>query len=228
MAKMNLANEENIPDIKDALIEKTKATRNRWRKIVISKKLDRYTTQGESERSPKKILYFVKPGSWWKKMQAEINELEIEIKEAGFAGRKKPRSIWLPRMIENATEITIKVYPAKSSRSVSVETALNFASKAHGSKDAIHQLVTRNKKIKCGINALTGRNYKLRVITPLSTKKTYENFTNWTVCLCSDNKLPEINEVIHKYTPKSDSEINLCKSRDDKRVLVERESKSSQ
>ncbi|MBK7491764.1 MAG: hypothetical protein IPI17_06980 [Nitrosomonas sp.] len=228
MAKKNLKHEDNIPDIKDVLIKKAKATRIRWRKIIKSKKLGIYTTQGESERSPKKILYFVKPESWWKEMQTEINELEIEIKEAGFVGRKKPRSLWLPTMIENATEITIKVYQARSVRPVSIDTAQNFASKAPGNKDATHQLMTRNKKIKCGIDALTGRNYKLRVITTLSSEILYANFTDWTVCLCSDGTLPDIDEENPEYNPKSESKIGLCKSRDSKRVLFEQEGKSSQ
>ncbi|MDP3281448.1 MAG: hypothetical protein Q8M57_10455 [Nitrosomonas sp.] len=220
MAKKNLSNEENIPDIKDALIKKVEATRSRWRKIVISKKLDRYTTQGESERSPKKILYFVKPGSWWKNMQGEINELEIEIKEAGFAGRKKPRSIWLPTMLENAVEITIKAYQAKAVRSVSIDTAHNFKSDARSGHN-VRLRGTKDNPRNYGIDSLTGRNYKLRVITTLSSDILYENFTNWTVCLCSDGTLPDIYEESPEYTAKSDSKMHLCSSKDRKRFLFE-------
>lgn len=212
MIKKNRKPEDNVSDAKDALIKKVEATRNRWRTIVISKKLNRYTTQGESERSPKKTLYIVKPGSWWKKMQAEINELGIEIKEAGFVGRKKPRILWLPVMIEEAVEITVKIYQAKSVRPVSIDTAINFKSNARfGNK--VRLGANKGKSSQYGIESRTGRNYRLRVTTP--TSKPYYKFTDWVVCLSSNNKPIEVYEESPEYTTKSDSKEHLCSSKKD-------------
>lgn len=219
MIKKSLNSEGNISDIKGTLIKKTNAARIRWRKIVISKKLKRYIFQGDSERSPKKILYFVKPGSWWKEMQEEINELETEIKEAGFVGRKKPRELWLPAMIEDAVEITVKIYQAKSVRPASIDTAVNFKSKAHFGNN-VHLRITKDKPSQYGIDSRTGRNYQLRVKTASSSKISYYKFTNWTVYLYSKNKPIEVYEENPEYTAKSDSKERLCSSKkDSSRIL---------
>lgn len=225
MIKKNRKPEDNVSDAKDALIKKTKAARNRWRKIVISKKLKRRTFKGTSGRSPEKILYFVKPGSWWKEMQEEIKELETEIEEAGFVGRKKPRELWLPVMIEDAVEITVKIYQAKSVRPVSIGTAINFKSEARfGSKVRLGAI--NDKSSQYGIESHTGRNYQLRVTTP--TSKPYYKFTDWVVCLCPKNKSIEVYEENPGYTAKSDSKDRLCSSKKDRsRILFRREDKIS-
>ena len=217
MIKKSLKPEYNVSDAKDALIKKTKAARIRWRKIVISKKLKRRTFKGTSDRSPKKILYFVKPGSWWKEMQEEIKELETEIEEAGFVGRKKPRELWLPVMIEDAVEITVKIYQAKSVRPVSIDTAINFRSEARFG-NTVRLGATKDKSSPYGIESHTGRNYQLRVTTP--TSKPYYKFTDWVVCLCSKNKSIEVYEENPEYTAKSDSKERLCSSKkDSSRIL---------
>lgn len=226
MEKNNPENIKNVSDIKDVLIKNLKIARVRWGEIAKPKKLGIRSVQGDSDRSHKKYLIFVKPGSWWNKLQAEINELETEIKEAGFVGRKRPRSLWLPLMIENASEITIKAYQAKSVKPVSVDTALDFASKARGGMSARHQLVMRNKSIKCGLASKSGRNYQLRVISA-SSKTQYHPFSRWTFCLCPDGKMPKVHEDYPEYTPRSSSKIDLCTSKNNKRVLFERENKSS-
>lgn len=226
MEKNNPENIKSVSDIKDVLIKNLKIARVRWREIAKPKKLGIRSVQGDSDRSHKKYLIFVKPGSWWNKLQAEINELEAEIKEAGFVGRKRPRNLWLPLMIENASEITIKAYQAKSVKPVSVDTALDFASKARGGRIARHQLVMRNKSIKCGLAAESGRNYQLRVISA-SPKTKYLPFSRWTFCLCPDGKMPKVYEDYPEYTPRSSSKIDLCTSKNNKRVLFERENKSS-
>lgn len=213
MIKKSPKHDDNFSDAKDALIKKTNAARIRWRKIVKSEELDCYIFQGDSERSPKKILYFVKPGSWWKEMQEEIKELETEIKQAGFAGRKKPRGLWLPVMIEDAVEITVKIYQAKSVRPVSIDTAINFKSEARFGNQ-VRLGVTKDESNQYGIDSRTGRNYQLRVTT-LSSKKTYYKFTNWTVCLCPNNKPIEVYEENPEYTAKSDSKERLCCSKED-------------
>ncbi len=223
MIKKSLKPEDNVSDAKDALIKKTKAARIRWRKIARSKKLDSYTIQGKSDRSPKKILYFVEPGSWWKEMREEIKELETEIEEAGFVGRKKPRELWLPVMIEDAVEITVKIYQAKSVRPVSIGTAINFKSEARfGSKVRLGAI--NDKSSQYGIESLTGRNYQLRVTTP--TSKPYYKFTDWVVCLCPNDKSIELYEENPEYTAKSDSKERLCSSKKDRsRILFRREDK---
>lgn len=225
MIKKSLKPEDNVSDAKDALIKKTKAARIRWRKIVISKKLKRRTFKGTSGRSPEKILYFVKPGSWWKEMREEIKELETEIEEAGFVGRKKPRELWLPVMIEDAVEITVKIYQAKSVRPVSNDTAINFKSEARfGHK--VRLRATKDKPCEFGVDSRTGRNYKLRVTT--LTSKPYYKFTDWVVCLSSKNKPIEVYEEHPEYTAKSDSKERLCSSKKDRsRILFRREDKIS-
>lgn len=227
MEKNNPENIKNVSDMKDVLLEKLKIARKRWEKIAKSNELGFRSIQGDSDRSHKKHLIFVKPGSWWNELQAEINELEAEIQEAGFVGRKKPRCLWLPLMIENASEITIKAYQAKSVKPVSVDTALDFASKARGGRNARHQLVIRNKSIKCGLASESGRNYQLRVISTPSTKHKYLPFSRWTFCLCPDGKMPKVNEDYPEYTSRNLSKIDLCTSKNNKRVLFERENKNS-
>jgi len=220
MAKKNLENEENASDVKDALIKETKEARIRWQSIVKSNKLDNRIFKGKSKRSPKKCLYLVKPGPWWKEMQVEIKKFEDKIKKAGYVGRSKPRRLWLPIMIEGAVKITIKTYQAKSIRVVSLEAAKEFATKAGLKKAEIKTTVVKNGKMKRSIDSKTGLDYQLRVVTTLSSKINYYKFPKWAVCLCSDKKLPEVNEEAPKYTPKSDSKMKLCKSIDGKMVLV--------
>lgn len=219
MEENNPENIKNVSDLKDVLLKKLKIARKRWEKIAKSNELGFRSIQGDSDRSHKKHLIFVEPGSWWNKLQAEI-------KEAGFVGRKRPRNLWLPLMIENASEITIKAYQAKSVKPVSVDTALDFASKARGGRSARHQLVMRNKSIKCGLASESGRNYQLRVISA-SSKTKYLPFSRWTFCLCPDGKMPKVYEDSPEYTPRSSSKIDLCTSKNNKRVLFERENKSS-
>ncbi len=220
MAKKKLENEEDTFDVKDALIKKTKEARIRWRKIVKSNELERYEFQGESERSPKKYLYLVKPGAWWEEMQAEIKKLEVKIKNAGFVGRGKPRRLWLPELIKDAAIITIKTYQAKSSRAVLSEAAADFAHKEGLKAAEIKKTVIKNGRKKRSIDSKTGLNYKLRVITASSSKINYHGFPNWTVCLCSNEKLPEVYEEAPEYTAKSKAKIPLCESKDGNRVLV--------
>ena len=220
MAEKNLKNEENASDGKDALIKETTEARIRWHKIVKSNELEKYIFQGNSARSPKKYLYLVKPGPWWKKMQAEINELEIEIKEAGFVGRSKPRRLWLPELIKDAAEITVITYQAKSSRAVSSEAAADFAHKAGLKETEIKKTVVKNGRKKRSIDSKTGLDYQLRVITTSSFRIKYKSFPNLTVCLCSNEKLPEVYEQAHEYTSKSKAKIPLCESKDGKRILV--------
>lgn len=153
-------------------------------------------------------------------MQDEINELEAEIKEAGFVGRKKPRELWLPVMIEDAVEITVKIYQAKSVRPVSIDTAINFKSEARFGH-AVRLRLTKAKPSRYGIDSPTGRNYKLRVKNSSSLKISYFKFTNWAVCLSSKNKPIEVYEDNPEYTAKSDSKIPLCRSKDNKRFLFE-------
>lgn len=219
MAKKNSDNDDDV-EIKNALVKEVDKFRSKWLEFVNLNELKCYYVQGESERSPKKNLYLVKPGKWYTNFQRKVNQLAAKIEKAGIAGRKKPRSLWLPTLIENASEITIKAYQAKSIRRVSQEAAEDFARKVGISESRIKEKIIVNGKKKRSIDSKTGKNYKLRVVTTHPSKKYFCPFSNWAVCVCSENKLPEVFEETTEYTSKSEAKRTLCKSKDGKRVLV--------
>jgi hypothetical protein len=219
MAKKNSDNDDDV-EIKSSLVKEVEKFRSKWLAIVSLNELECYFVQGESERSPEKNLHLVKPGKWYTNFQREVNQLAAKIEKAGFVGRKKPRSLWLPTLIENAAEITIKAYQAKSIRRVSLEAAENFAKKNGISEQKIKEKIIDKGKKKRSIDSRTGINYKLRVVTADTSKVEYYQFSDWAVCLCSKNKQPEVNTETQEYTPKSEAKKTLCKSKDGKRVLV--------
>ena len=104
--------------------------RTRWEKLLSEKYVYARNEQGESNRSPLKVLYLARPGKWWKEVKKEMAALQVKIAKLGYIGSKKPRSLWLPTIIENPIEIMLKIYPAISVRKVNVGQARAFINKS--------------------------------------------------------------------------------------------------
>lgn len=116
---------------KGLLLEVVEA-RERWLKVVEEKKFNKkiYINKS-SERGQKKILYSIRPiRSWWPEIRAEIDALNIKLKEYKETGKSVSRDLWLPTVIKDAQQITVKIYKAKSDRKVTFETAKKFAQKS--------------------------------------------------------------------------------------------------
>ena len=104
-------------------------------------------------------------------------------------GSTKPKRLWLPTIIENADEITVVVYSALSQRQLSPDQVEKFKSKYEG--DYISH--TDRGDFIC---TPTGRDYKIRV--EYEGTVTYYPFSEWVICLCKNNKLPEVKNIKNK------------------------------
>lgn len=165
-------------------------SRKRWEKLVQENSFSRRTVKGERERSQLKVLYIVVAGEWWEKMNKEMAALLSKITNAGYSGKKKPKCLWLPTVIEYPTKIRLKIYQAASIRKATVRQAKNSSEK-YGYKiepSSSKQYVTKS---------FTGRNYRLRAT--LGAKKPYLNFTEWAVCICHDKfSMPRLRKDRNK------------------------------
>lgn len=181
--------------------------RKRWEKSVQEHRVSVHKITGNSARSPTKKLYVVRSGIWWSKVQTEISNLEFAIAKAGYVGAKKPRTLWLPVVIENATKITLKIYSAKSVRNVSVEQARAFAKKAGCELKQNHD--------QFSIHSRTGCDYALRVKSKHGIE--FYPFPDWAVCLyLAGSHKPEFRKsdkrhdlANHQCAKSSSSEMDL-------------------
>lgn len=215
-------NKNTVKNVKnnDELIAKAKANRKlislrgkilnaryRWEKSVQEHSSKVLTVSGDAARSPTKKLYIVRSGLWWNQIQTEINNLELAIVKAGYVGAKKPRTLWLPVVIENAIKITLNIYSAKSVRNVSIAQARAFAKKAGCELKQNHD--------QFSIHSQTGRDYAIRVKSKHGIE--IHSFTEWAVCLCqkgSQNPRFRKSDKRHDLsnqlrTKSSSSEMNL-------------------
>ena len=219
MVKNDLATEKATSRRKNALIEEVNAARNKWKKFAETKSIRVYEMERDFDRSPMKYIYMVPASPRWNAIKSEINNLETKIKRAGFIGRKKPRSLWMPTILEDASDITIKKYQAKSNRRVSLDTAKSFAAREGLSNSRISNNQKLKGKKKRSIDTYTGYRYKLHVLTK-SDETYYSDFTEWVVCICSSRKRPQITEKTPCYRPRSNTKKTICSSKDQNRALV--------
>ena len=125
------SSDQAVTKPKGLLLEVAEA-RERWLKIVEGKKIGKkiYINKS-SERGQKKILYFIRPiKPWWPEIRAEIDALNVKLKEYKETGKSVSRILWLPTVIKDAQQITVKIYEARSDRKVTFETAKKFAQKS--------------------------------------------------------------------------------------------------
>jgi hypothetical protein len=106
-----------------------------------------------------------------------------KIKLLGYQGSRKPRSLWLPTVIENADTISVVTYPSMSVRKLTPHQAINFVKKYD-----IKLKIMNDVFYKASIP--TGFDYCLHV-EYLGETILYP-FTEWVVCICENNKLPDL------------------------------------
>lgn len=160
--------------------------RKRWKITVQENSVVTRMTQGESNRSPLKVLYIALYGAWWDRMKKEVTALQAKIKKAGYVGSKKPRSIWLPTTIEYPITIALKIYQARSVLAINYHQAIGFSRRAD-----CHVEISKEKLYK--IESITGLSYTLRA-THESYNRDYA-FSEWAVCVCHDSShLPRLNK----------------------------------
>lgn len=193
-------------NLKELLRELVDA-RKRWNDIIVQHLItDRYA-QGATLRSPKKTLYLVGYGEWWREIQAEMDAIKKKIAQSGYTGAKRPRTLWMPTVIERARKITLKIYPARSVRTVSRDEAVKFSKKARKSEK-----LDEGQNNQYEIVSITGRNYRLKITR--KTEKIYLPFSEWAVCLCRGGKIPILKKTRREFFDVKELQKNaLCSYR---------------
>ncbi|MDO9000885.1 MAG: hypothetical protein Q7W45_14045 [Bacteroidota bacterium] len=188
------------------LLAEVMEARERWLKVVEEKSIDKKIYINKlSERGQKKILYFIRPSkSWWPEIRAEIDALNIKLKEYKETGKSVSRDLWLPTVIKDAQHITVRIYEARSDRKVTFEAAKKFAQKA-GVVDKILDEMTENHQYR--ISGLTGRQYKIFVSRDTGTEE--YPFTEWAICVCPGGELPKCFKKLVQPKPRQDNSKKL-------------------
>lgn len=177
------------PEIKNkvkirALAAELKTARQRWLSHVLEHLICQESVQGDSVKSPLKVIYIVKTGKWWNSIKTEINEFDERINKLKKAGAKIGRDLWLPQWFRNPKKITITTYVAKSVRVTNRKAARRFLEKANSFAPL--------KGKKFVIKSYTGRNYKLGLV--MESCRKHIPFSNWTVCLCKPENVPKLKK----------------------------------
>jgi len=164
------------------------SARARWEKVVKENLITTRTAIGSTSRSPHKTLYIARDGAWWKTMKDEMKRLEERIARTAKKGSKQPRILWLPSVIENPNKIKLQIYPAYSTRKVSLVQARYYASK-------LGRIKPLSSKKSYSIRSATGNSYKLRITH--KSKKSYVPFTEWAVCICrNESPIPALKKAV--------------------------------
>lgn len=151
----------------------------------------------KSARCNERWLLFINRNKWTRShIQAKINKFSRKIDSLGFHGPKKPRTLWLPTVIENAdmSDISIVAYPSVSVRSVTLKQAEDLIIK-HELKDKV------NKKMSYKASYPSGYNYKIHV--EYLNEITLYPLTEWVVCVCDKNEMPSFTLRIKDKSAKS-------------------------
>lgn len=160
------------------------SARARWEKIAKKHSVAKRPATGKNERSQAKILYIAHYGKWFDEMKKEILVLQNKIKKAGYVGAKKPRTLWLPTVIENPRKIQLNIYPAQSVRKITAIQARRFIKKA-----GCETNISRNGQYV--LKSFTGRNYKIRVTYGQESNDV--RFTEWALCIYhKESSLPPL------------------------------------
>lgn len=196
----------------DNLLREIVEARKRW--LVIFKENSIETKsykKKDSERSKKKIIYFVRPSiskPWWSKMKKELDELNTRLIKYQEKQGSVKRSLWLPTIIDNPKQITVKTYTAKNSVIAPFEKAKKFAEKAGLTKKKLDEM-TEDQEFR--MDYFTGRNYKLSVLKD-NVLQDY-TFTDWAICIYRREEIPKIRRKNIPYTPrKNNSKKLICKN----------------
>lgn len=197
--------DQAIAKPKGLLLEVVEA-RERWLKVVEEKSFDKKIYLNKSsERGQKKILYFIRPiRSWWPDIRDEINALNVKLKEYKETGKSVSRNLWLPTVIKDAQQVTVRIYEARSDRKVTFETAKKFAQKSGVSANILNEM-TENQEYR--ISGLTGRQYKIFVSKDTGTKE--YPLTEWAICLCPGGEFPKYSKEFVKHNPRQDNSKKL-------------------
>lgn len=197
--------DQAVTKAKGLLVE-VMETRERWLKVIEEKSIDKKTyINKSSERGQKKILYFIRPSKpWWPEIRAEIDALNVKLKEYKETGKSVSRVLWLPTVIKDAQQVTVRIYEARSDRKVTFETAKKFAQKSGVSANILNEM-TENQEYR--ISGLTGRQYKIFVSRDTGTKE--YPFTEWAICLCPGGELPKYSKEFVKHNPRQDNSKKL-------------------
>lgn len=199
------SSDQAVTKPKGLLLEVAEA-RERWLKVVEEISIDKkiYINKS-SEHGQKKILYFIRPiKPRWPEIRTEIDALNIKLKEYKETGKSVSRDLWLPTIIKDAQQITVRIYKARSDRKVSYEAAKRFAQKAEASVDILNEM-TQNQEYR--ISGLTGRQYKIFVSRDTGTEK--YPFTEWAICVCPGGELPKCFKKLVQHNPRQDNSKKL-------------------
>ena len=153
--------------------------RQRWEESIKKNILFCYIDKGESERSPQKTIYFIRPGINWNKVKKEREKLEARIARTDKRVLGSSRSLWLPTVIENAEKITISIYDAASTKNISLdkgnliininETKVHIAQK----ESEVLEYLIQNKNKIVSIDELSTNVWAYEESPTASTIRTY-------------------------------------------------------
>ena len=199
------SSDQAVTKPKGLLLEVAEA-RERWLKVIEEKSFEEKICENKSsERGQKKILYFIRPSKpWWPEIRAEIDALNVKLKEYKETGKSVSRILWLPTVIKDAQQITVKIYEARSDRKVTFETAKKFAQKSGVSANILNEM-SENQEYR--ISGLTGRQYKIFVSRDTGTEE--YPFTEWAICVCPGGELPKLSRKLAQHNPRLDNSKKL-------------------
>lgn len=190
------------------------AARARWEKQVKENSETQRSIRGREKRSKTRVLYIARYGKWFDGMEKELLALQAKIAKAGYVGSTKPRSLWLPTVIENPLKITLRIYPAISNRKVTLTQAKDFARKAKCATE-----LSQNDSY--AIKSITGNAHTLRVKYQHAKISRFV-FTEWVLCICRDkSSLPKLKKS-RLNSGDIDYEFNNAICTHEKRALVVR------
>lgn len=199
--------DQAVTKAKGLLVE-VMETRERWLKVIEEKSFEEKTCLNKSsERGQKKILYFIRPiKPWWPKIRDEIDELNLKLKEFKETRKSVSRNLWLPTIIKDAQQVTVRIYEARSDRKVTYEAAKKFAQKAGVSSTILNEMAENHEY---RISGLTGRQYKIFVSRDTGTEE--YPFTEWAICVCPGGELPKLSRKLAQHNPRQDnSKKSIC------------------
>lgn len=121
-------------------------------------------------------FYFMDPGEIVDQLQREIVAMQAKIFKAGYRGRTRPRTMWIPSLYLYPTKLEVHKYIAKSVRRPTALTKKDSETIRNGESRRIYR---------------SGHLYKLSVKTSEGTR--FNSLTNFIVCVCDPNKkMPQV------------------------------------
>ncbi|MDP3662902.1 MAG: hypothetical protein U1D41_00515 [Nitrosomonas sp.] len=180
--------------------------RERWLAIIEEKNIGKKVYRNKSsKRGQKKILYSIQPLSeWLTEIKNEFIDLSKKLTKFKKSNKSVSRNLWLPTVIRNAQQVTVRIYEARSDRKVTYEAAKKFAQKAGVSANILNEMAENHEY---RISGLTGRQYKIFVSRDTGTKE--YPFTEWAICVCPEEELPKLSRKLIHHNPRQDNSKKL-------------------